>query len=299
MLKEREFKNLFHRKTILPLIDIIRDTLKSIKLDGLANMNKGIIKKAIENKVFRNGTIDGTKLFGSNKKCCEKCLTTYIKNKPHYYHSGAVMSLVGDAPNLVLDFEMYNPKVDSYSKDEEEINVAKRLLSRVVSAHKGLIDVVAYDALACNSKFINSCIEAGIDAVVRVKKNNNNSLRNDKRIANKKEISEIWDNKTEIIEVYEETFFMSGVEQPLRYVKYAKKKDDKDRSQILIVTTCLDMPLKTLHKIIKARWHIENRVFNNLKNEAALGHCFVHGGNGVEVILHLIFITSNLFQLFK
>ena len=43
---------------------------------------------------------------------------------------------------------------------------------------------------------------------------------------------------------------MSGVEQPSRYVKYAKKKDDKDRSQILIVTTCLDMPLKIESLII-------------------------------------------------
>jgi hypothetical protein len=270
-------------------------------------MNKSIIKKAIENKAFRNGTIDGctvaaidgTKFFGSNKKCCDKCLTTFIKKKPHYYHSGAVMSLVGEEPNLVLDFEMYNPKVDSHSKDEGELNAAKRLLSKVTSVHKSLVDIVAYDALACNLTFINHCIEVGVDAVIRVKKNNNNSIRNVKRTVNKKEKVEIWENETEIIEVYEETFHMSGVEQPLRYIKYAKKKDQKDRTQILIVTTCLDLPLKTLHKIIKARWHIENRVFNNLKDEAALDHCFVHGGNGVEAILHFIFIASNLFQLFK
>ena len=55
------------------------------------------------------------------------------------------MSLVGDEPNLVLDFEMYNPKVDSTSKDEGELNVAKRLLSRVALTHKGFVDVVAYD----------------------------------------------------------------------------------------------------------------------------------------------------------
>ncbi|MCD6323107.1 MAG: spermidine/putrescine ABC transporter substrate-binding protein, partial [Clostridiales bacterium] len=29
------------------------------------------------------------------------------------------------------------------------------------------------------------------------------------------------------------------------------------------------------------------------------GHCFIHGGNAVEAILYLIFIASNLFQLFK
>jgi hypothetical protein len=44
---------------------------------------------------------------------------------------------------------------------------------------------------------------------------------------------------------------------------------------------------------------IENGIFNTLKNEASLGHCFVHCGNAVEAILYCIFIASNLFQLFK
>ena len=136
MLKENEFKKLFTKGTQLPLVDTIRDTLKVIDLKGVSNTNKSIIRKAVNNKVFRNGSIDGytiaaidgTKLFGISKKCCEKCLTTYVKRNPHYYHSGAVMSLVGNAPNLVLNFEMYNPKVDSTSKDEGELNVTKRLL---------------------------------------------------------------------------------------------------------------------------------------------------------------------------
>ena len=92
---------------------------------------------------------------------------------------------------------------------------------------------------------------------------------------------------------------MTGVDKPLRFIKYAKKKKTKERSQIMITTTCLDLTLKTLYKIIKARWDIENRIFNNLKTEAALDHCFVHGGNAVEAILYLIFISSNLFQLFR
>ena len=307
MLQENEFKNIFSNRTTQPSIDTIRDTVKVIEINGLKTMLQYTVKRAFTNKVFNNGTIDvytvaaidGTKVFGSNKKCCEKCLTTFIKDKPHYYHSGVVMSLVGEIPNLVLDFEMYNPKVDLNNKDEGEINAAKRLLLRVSKEYRNTVDIVTYDALACNPKFLNCCIEASVDAVIRVKKNNNNSIRQIKRTVNKKEKAEVWINKTEIIEVYEETFYMTGVEQPLRYVKFTKKRDDKDRSQILIVTTCLDIPLKTLYRIIKARWNIENRVFNNLKTEAALGHCFIHGGNSVEAILYLIFIASNLFQLFK
>ena len=40
-------------------------------------------------------------------------------------------------------------------------------------------------------------------------------------------------------------------------------------------------------------------VYLNLKKEAALSHCFVHGGNAVEAILYLLFIAAKLFQLFK
>ena len=40
-------------------------------------------------------------------------------------------------------------------------------------------------------------------------------------------------------------------------------------------------------------------MFNNLKNNANLSYCFVHGGNAVEAILYLMFIASNLLNLFK
>ena len=42
--------------------------------------------------------IDGTKFFGSNKKSCPECL----RNKAHCFHSGAVMSIVGDVAKLVI-----------------------------------------------------------------------------------------------------------------------------------------------------------------------------------------------------
>jgi hypothetical protein len=76
-----------------------------------------------------------------------------------------------------------------------------------------------------------------------------------------------------------------------------KHPDDK-RSQIMIVTSAMTMDLKTSFKIIRARWDIENCIFNYLKRECGLEHCFVHGGKAVEAILNLIFIASNIIQLF-
>jgi predicted transposase YbfD/YdcC len=308
MIKNHEFRQLFPRGTKLPQIDAIRDTLKVIDLDGLKQINHHIVKTAVENKAYENGTIDGymvaaideTKFFGSNKKSCSECLKNTNADKTHCFHSGAVMSTVGKGPKLVIGFEMYKPGQDAVAKDEGELNVAKRLISSVLKSHKKLIDVVVYDALACNSIWINHCKNLGVDAIVRAKNNNNNSLRLAKKTVNKTEAVEVWvDEKGfEKVEVFESTFTMDNVEQPLRFVKFTIKHKNKQRTQIMIVTTCMDMVLKTLFKIIRARWDIENSIFNNLKSECGLEHCYVHGGKAVEAVLSLIFMASNIMQLF-
>ena len=104
--------------------------------------------------------------------------------KTHCFHSEAVMSTVGIGPRLVIGFEMYKAGQDSASKNEGELNVAKRLMSSVVKSHKSFIDVVVYDALACNSIWINHCKDLGIDAIVIAKNNNNKSLRKVKKKVN-------------------------------------------------------------------------------------------------------------------
>ena len=60
----------------------------------------------------------------------------------------------------------------------------------------------------------------------------------------------------------------------------------------------MNLGLKTLFKMIRARWDIENSIFNNLKTECGLEHCYVHGGNAVEAVIYLIFISANIMQLF-
>lgn len=105
-----------------------------------------------------------------------------------------------------------------------------------------------------------------------------------KKKTNKLDAVDVWEDERgfEKVEVYESIFTMDNVEQPLRFVKFAMKHKDKNRSQLMIVTTSMDMAHKTLFKIIRARWDIENSIFNNLKIECGLDHCFVHGGKAVE-----------------
>jgi len=65
-------------------------------INGLKQVNQDIVKKAVENKVFENGTIDGymvvsidgTKFFGSNKTSCSECLKNTKGKTTHYRECG-------------------------------------------------------------------------------------------------------------------------------------------------------------------------------------------------------------------
>ncbi len=143
-------------------------------------------------------------------------------------------------------------------------------------------------------------MELNVDAVVRVKKNKNNSIGQVKREVNRQDPTETWTDEKgfENVKVYEKTFKMDNVDQALRFIEYVMKHHDKTRSQIMVVTTNMEMSLKTLFKMIRARWDVENCTFNNLKTECGLEHCYVHGGEAVEAIIYLIFIANNIMQLF-
>jgi len=304
-------KNVLPKGCKLPGIDSIRDTLKVIDINGISNMLKDCIIKTRENKVFDNGTIDdlvvcaidGTQTFNSDKKKCENCLSVIKSNKNDYrnHHSSVVLSTVGNVgTKLVVDFEQYKHGTDNASKNEGELTAAKRLIKRVTKEHNNFVDVIVYDALACNSEWINVCIDAKIDTIVRVKKNNINSIKEVKYRVNKLAPAEIWQNYEgyKSVEVYEDCFKMNNVGPELRFIKFHQTKQNNIRTQIMVITTSMDLEPNTIYKIIKARQDIENSIFHKLKTECGLSHCYVHGGNAIEAVLCLIFLASNYLELF-
>ena len=66
----------------------------------------------------------------------------------------------------------------------------------------------------------------------------------------------------------------------------------------MLVTTDHSIERKTLHKMIRVRQDIEHSIFHNLKKESGLEHCYVHGGNAIEAVRCLMYVASNLVQLF-
>lgn len=143
------------------------------------------------------------------------------------------MLLIRQEPRWIMDLNLYKGSVDSSKKDEGELTVGKRLLSRVTKAHKHTIDIVVYDALACNSSWINHCTTNKVISVIHGKDNNITSIKEVKTRINKSNIKEIWQDERRECEVkaYEETFKIGKVTDSLRFVKFSKKTNQGKYSQ--------------------------------------------------------------------
>ena len=80
---------MFKCNEIVPKTHVFIDSIKDLKVSDIAKINKNIIKKSKENKIYRRGTIDnllvigidGTEAFGSYKRKWNNCYNKKIKNR--------------------------------------------------------------------------------------------------------------------------------------------------------------------------------------------------------------------------
>lgn len=315
-LKKNKFKKVVPKKTKMPRIDTIRRCLSNFDLDGLKNVHNDIIKITIRNKVFRNGTIDGLKvvaidgveLFESTKKCCKNCLSRVDKNGiKHYFHRSVVCTTVGKDPHIILGQEMLEPKKDGSDKNEGEITGGKRLIRKLHKEFHHFADIIVADALYCKSTWIKEVLSLGMDAVVRVKDERLNIVKDALALFKCREADKEWivkrksNNYIRIRAWDEDNFEMSDSEVKVRFIKFIEEVHKGDKVEIKeswIITTDKFTSVETLWKIMHSRWDIENNAFHQLKTEWHLDHCFLHSPTGVETVLMFIIIAFNLMQLY-
>jgi len=317
-LENKDFRKLVPKKMKLPRIGTVRESLKTFEIDGLVRVHDEILKKSKQNKLYRDGTIDGLKvialdgveLFSSKNKSCCNCLVRVINEKPQYYHKSVVAGYVGTDPHLVMGQEMLKPQKDSSSyKGEGELTAARRLIKSLYQKHHQFADVIVYDAIACNAPWINFIKEYNMEAVVRVKDDRLNIVKDAFGLFKTRESDAAWDvrdkkNKITRVSAWSENIDMAGVKDGIRFVKFketvidVKTGEITKESEIWIITTAKNMNLETLRKIIHARWGIENNIFRQLKNQWHMDHCFMHHENGLEATLMFMIIAFNLMQLF-
>lgn len=316
--KRKKYKNMFSKKEHIPKSHVFRDGVKELDLEELKQINKSIIRKAKENKIYRNGSIDGlvvvgidgVESFGSYKKDWNGSYKS--KKKIQEYRNGVKVEsekefhkqinifakIVGKRPGLILDYETVTCNGNE-AKQEYEPNVACRLIKKLKKSYGQGIDVIVGDAIYMEEKFLKYIQSEGYIGVIRLKDNRKAFITEAEGLFKLQKSQLISKTKKKEIRCCSEILNYKNI--PVKVVKFEERyeKNGEFKTDIIYVaSTSLNLKNETINKIIHARWDIENNGFNELKNYWNMKHCFMADEKAIQIILQMMIICYNLWELY-
>ena len=312
--KRKLYKKMFKCNEMVPKTHGFIDGIKDLKVSDIAKINKNIIKKSKENKIYRKGTIDnllvvgidGTEAFGSYKRKWNNCYNKKIKNKriidgkvqiveEEYHEQISVFArIVGKRPGILLGYEKVTSK-GNQGKQEFEPNVGIKLIQKLKKTYGNGIDVIVGDAIYLRESVIKAILKEGYQGVFRLKDNNKLLLENAKGLLKTSKGKE-YKTKGKTIKYWSDNFEYYGFK--VKVVKYEEEDKKGKKQEIYVACTDINMSEKTINKIIHARWDIENNGFYELKNQWNMNHCYIANENAIDVILQMIMMSYNLWELY-
>ena len=307
----------------MPHMDSLNYYLGKLSPKCMAELRKKMIKSLIRNKCFYKGKLsgkywrvilDGTGLFYFKEKHCENCLVTKIKvdeekTTKRYYHKVLEAKLVL-APNLVLslDTEFIENENEEVSKQDCEINAAKRLLERPKKDYPRLLIVLQGDALYAAETIMEICKNNQWGYILTQKESRQKVLAESyKWIA-------LGDGLTKVKKIGKELGVgayanhveeVAGKTEIANMYEYSYRTKNEAGEEIIVTfqwITNIELTKKNLEEMVEAgrgRWKIENEGFNNQKNGIYdIEHLNSYDSKAMKNHYLLIQISDILMQLY-
>ena len=286
--------------------DVLRYSLCGFDLNGLEQMLVDINRQLKRNKVFDQGRVqghivaalDGIEVLSSYSRCCDSCLERRIKSMDsegnevvqiQYYHRAVGCQIVSSPVKPLLAVEWLQP-------GEGEDTAALRLLSRLPDLYGSrFFDILLMDSLYAQAPAIKLVIQNGWGLVVTFKQERrdlyqdamglfrqrpHNVCFSEKRNGGDYEVK-IWEAR--------DLSFTGDYPQPVTVVRSEENvtKNHYQGKKLVAETTAHGwMWISTLDpKIFSAtqvralghdRWKNENNGWNDLTQNWALKHGFLH-----------------------
>lgn len=170
----------------MPHYDTLNYYLEKLSPECLSDLRKKMVTSLIRGKQFNRNRLlgkywrvilDGTGLFYFKKKHCENCLCTTRKTDDGkttklYYHKVLEAKIVlSDNIVISLGTEFIKNKKENVSKQDYELNAAKRLLEKIKKDYPRLPICIQGDALYANQK-------NGLYRIEHLNSKNSNAMKN-------------------------------------------------------------------------------------------------------------------------
>lgn len=252
-------------------------------------------------------SLDGTGAYSSSKVSCPDCCVKKLSNgKLSYYHQLFAAAIVHPNKKVVIPLAP-EPIVreQEATKNDCERNANKRLLTQIKKEYPKFKFIVTEDGLSSNEPNINLLKSLGYRFVLGVKEDDHKYLFNSVQ-------DSIFAKQDKVVEYYDETIKLTrgfrfindlslNKSNPDLKVNFLEYWECDDQGKIVTYFTWVTDILLTkdnvfsIMKIGRARWKIENEVFNTLKNQGYnLEHNYGHGKEHLSSVFAMLMMLAFL-----
>jgi hypothetical protein len=311
---DENIKNLY-KVGIVPSDTRMREILDSVPPELL---NRGFVDlfrcaqrgKALEKLRFIGDaylvSMDGTGYFSSPSIHCNSCLTSISKGgEIRYSHQMVSAAIVRPGCKTVVPLGCEAiVRADGSTKNDCERNASKRLLRRLREQHPRLKMIVVEDGLASNGPHIRELIDLRMHFILGAKPGDHGFLVERYIEAYERgevtgcEFEQADGNKMHIDFVNGLPLNEANQDLKVNYLVYMEIDASGTTIREFSWVTDLKITRENCQKLVagaRARWKIENEVFNTLKNQGYhFEHNFGHGKQYLSVVLATLMMLAFL-----
>ena len=266
-------------------------------------------RKVLEKFVFYRGSyllaIDGTGFFSSKKVKCENCCVKNHKDGTQtYYHQMLAAALIHpDLKQVIPLAPEAIQKQDGAKKNDCERNAAKRLLENIRTDHPQLDITVVEDALSSNVPHIEELKRHKMHFILGIKPGDHKNFFERLEEDELSGLVEHHRSKSDDGIVREYKFINnillkeSAVDTAVNFLE-VRETNSKGKVTVFAWITDFLVTKNNIEKLMlggRARWRIENEVFNTLKNQGyEFEHNFGHGTANLSTCFAMLMLLAFL-----
>lgn len=256
--------------------------------------------KAFDNSRFIGLAVDGTTAGRSSAATCPWCRPwrNAAGMVAGYRHHFTLISVVGTGLSLPFD-------VEPYGSGDSEYAAGQRLLRRAVgSLGVRFADYLVVDGEFATAPFLHAVGDLGLHVVARLKANLPELLETaQRRFRPQPPPTTFWDGPDRV-EVWDADDFDPWETLRWETVRVIFYRQHPPQGDVIEAFWLTDFPTRTvssrsLYRMAKSRWEIENQGFNDAKNRHGLEHICRHHANSLLLGWLLTLLALTIERLYR
>jgi hypothetical protein len=286
--------------------DVLRYSLCGFDLAALQQMLVDVNRRLKRNKALDDGRVqgrivaalDGIEVLSSYSRCCETCLQRRVTctdgdghsvERIQYYHRAVGCQIVSSPVKPLLAVEWLQP-------GEGEDTAALRLLAQLPELYGSrFFDILLLDSLYAQAPVLQLAAQIGWDLVITLKQENRDLYQSAMRLFQSRPpdlcFHQQRDSQSTEVQLWETDGlpFTQDHPQPVRVLRAQEQvtephfrqgqRTTETTSHEWVWITTLEtptFPAKTVWQVGHMRWKNENNGWNDLTQNWALKHGFLH-----------------------